>query len=703
MVLSAPVGFGKSTLLANWAAADERPFAWVSLDSSDNDAVQLLTSIALAVSRVRPIDAAFFSDLAAPGISILGRSVPRLVASLRGTEGPMVLVLNNLHEVTSPQGRDAIGLLIDLLPDEIQVAVASRHRVWLASGRHLARGEVLEIGADDLAFNGVEAAELLRVMGSTTSSSHVENILQVSEGWPAGLYLAMLGSRAEASAPQGIDPSAPPRVVADFVRSEVLSQLPPAEATFMRRIAVLDEVSAAICDFVLEVSDSASALESLVRTNMFIVPLDSTGGWYRLHSLIRGVLIDDLMSSEPDVAAVLYRRASDWWRLNGSAERTVRHANATGDRGFAAQVLVDQVPRMYNDGELVVVDRWIREFGDRDIESFPALAALGGVTSVLCGRPIDAVRWATQLDGIDSSSLPSDQVQFFEATRAALSATLCRHGVDEMRVDAEVLVASEPEWGRWRPTAVGLLGVAHWLQGDEEGSRRLFAESIDVAEQLGLVDPLARMSAHRALVSMDRGDWAEAEIDVERARSVVRSAGLHEYDLSATVEVASARLAIHNQIPEGARSDLLSAMRKRVLTSWACPWAAVWLRLEMATAYLALAGAGDARILVHEIDDLLYHRPNLGVLNGRVDALNHVVREWRRDTARSVLSAAELRLLPYLQTHLTLNEIGQRLHVSRNTVSTQAASIFRKLRVSGRSAAVSRARELGLLEPNALS
>ncbi len=702
MVLSAPVGFGKTTLFAEWADVDERPFAWVSLDPSDNDPADLLTSIAIAVSRVRPVDAALFSDLAAPGHSALGRGVPRLVASLATTGRGMVLVLSNLHEITSHECRDVIGLLIDLLPDEIQVAVSSRHQVWLAGGQRRARGEVLEFGASDLALDDDEAAQLLRGMGKGDAIGSTLETLQPTEGWPVGLYLGALGARAAGPGRVAIDPSTPPRIVADFIRSEVLAGLSAGQQRFLRRSAVLDEVSAGVCDFVLDTNDSALVLDSLVQINMFIVPLDARSGWYRFHSLFRGVLIDDLTRHEADIAPGLHRRASEWWQANGSLERAIRHAMATTDVDYAARVLTEHLPGVYNSGQLLVVDKCLREFGDRNIEQSPALAGLAGVVAALCGRAIDAVRWAEQTERIDPSSLAPETIPFFDAPRAVLQVALCQYGVEAMQADAEAFVAREPEWGRWRPTAVGLLGMARWLGGDADGAFSRFSESIEAAQQLGLVDPLARMSAYRALVSMDRDDWASAALDVERARNVVAEAHLTEYDLSTVVDVASARLAVHRHDHERVRIDLDTALRKRVLLSWAFPWAAVWLRVEMADANLAIADPGGARILLREIDDVMFHRPRLGVLNERVEALRDRLTEWPRDVASSMLTSAELRLLPYLQTHLSLKEIGERLYISRNTVATEATAIFRKLRVSGRSAAVDRARELGLLERSTL-
>jgi LuxR family maltose regulon positive regulatory protein len=201
---------------------------------------------------------------------------------------------------------------------------------------------------------------------------------------------------------------------------------------------------------------------------------------------------------------------------------------------------------------------------------------------------------------------------------------------------------------------------------------------------------------------MDRGDWARAEHDIELARSVVDRAHLTEYAVNSLVEAARARLLLHRNQTDPGQASLFNAMRLRTAVTWANPWGAVWLRLEMADAHLVLGDPEAARMLLHEIEGVLYRRPKLGRLGERTDALRRTLSEWPTDLHGTALSSAELRLLPYLQTHLSLKEIGERLYVSRNTVSTQTNSIYRKLSVSGRSEAVDRARELGLLAPSVL-
>ncbi len=702
VVVSAPVGYGKTTLLVDWLEHDDRAVAWVSLDRADDDVVTLMTSIVTGVRRVRELDAAISRELASPVVSVLGRVVPGLAASIGAVDEPLVIVLDHFDEIRSRDCGDAVGLLLDLLPAQVQLVVSSRQEVWLAGGRRRVRGEVLEIGATDLVFDTDEVAELLELRGVEPSPERVERLLERTEGWPAGLALLALTDRSDAAtAGSSIAPSSPDRAVSDFIRSEVLAGLPPEIDRFLHGTAILDVLSPPLCDAVLDSTQSATVLDTLMRTGLFVTPLDGDGAWFRYHPLFRTVLLDEASRCEPDTIRERHLRAARWWAAAGSVERTIEHARAGGDPTIAADLIVKVISQAYNDGRSNDVRRWLDQLGEERIARNPELAGMVGWLEALTGNVVEAQRWADRIE-----HLTSDGDQEFEpivSSRAALRAFLCAHGVEQMEVDATSVVTMEPVWGPWRPASLGFLAVARWLQGDDDEAFALFSESLDVTTTTdGFDDPEARYLAYRAVLSMDRGDWAHAARDLELAVSVIDEAHLSEYAVNSIVEAARARLLLHCNETETGRASLFNAMRLRTSVTWVNPWGAVWLRLEMADAHLALGDPGAARILLQETEGVLYRRPKLGRLNARADVLRETLSRWPTDLHGTALSTAELRLLPYLQTHLSLKEIGERLYVSRNTVSTQTNSIYRKLVVSGRSEAVDRARELGLLAPSVL-
>ncbi|MBK9178697.1 MAG: LuxR family transcriptional regulator [Acidimicrobiales bacterium] len=699
VVISAPAGFGKTTVLADWAEQDDRTFVWVSLERGDGEPVALLTLLATAVARVRHVDPRLFDHLGSPGISVLGRVVPRLVAALRAPGDPVVLVLRGAEEITSRVSQDAVDLLVDQLPAGVQVVVTGRRAVWLASGTRRSGGALLELGPADLAFDVEEACALFEALGVGLPAAEVASLVTATEGWAAGLYLTALALRAGCADQMSAHPPHLHPFVSEYVRTEVLSQLAPGAARFLRRTAVLDVMSGPLCDAVLCSSGSAGRLESTSRSNLFLVPLDDRQDWYRMHSLFRAVLLDDLVRREPGRVCELHRRAADWWEAHGSVERAIHHALASGDPERSARLVADQIVPAYLAGRLPLVETWLREIGESRIERDASLAVLAGWVAALDGRPVDAARWA---DVADRAEPPAERAAWFESVRAMLRAAMCPNGIAAMKDDAQTAVRIEPVGSVWRQAAVGLLGVAHLLGGDTATAERYVDQAVDAAEASGARVPLVRWLAHRALLLMDRGHWSRAADDVERALAVVDADGLTEYETSALAYAAAARLALRRRDAEGVRVALGHAMRLRQLTMWALPWHGALLRLEMARVLLAIPDPGGAKVLLRELDQIRRHRPDLGVLNVRMEDLRERLRDLRGHGTVSTLTAAELRLLPYLQTHLTLAEAGQRLYVSRNTVASQASSIYRKLEVSSRGEAVARARQIGLLEPSSL-
>jgi LuxR family maltose regulon positive regulatory protein len=226
----------------------------------------------------------------------------------------------------------------------------------------------------------------------------------------------------------------------------------------------------------------------------------------------------------------------------------------------------------------------------------------------------------------------------------------------------------------------------------------VLAEWLDAAEATDGTMSMVRALTRRSLNAMGQGEWESAEADLQRAHSIIAQWRFHEYVLAAQAFAASARLAIHRHDLDAAREHFMHAMRLRTHATWALPTYAVDLRLELANSCLALADPAGARNLLREIDDILHRRPDLGLLNEQVEALRERLAGAPAGAVGvSTLTPAELRLLPYLPTHLTFREIGTRLFISRNTVATQSGSIYRKLGASSRGEAVIRARALGLL------
>ena len=662
----------------------------------DDDPAVLLGLLASAYARVSPGNADLVADMRGLGVSSLGRAAPRLAAVLKGSPDPFVLMIDDLHELRSPACHDVLSVVISGFPPHSQLITASRFEQ-----PHLPRlrasGDVIEVVTSDLALGVTQAEQVFADAQVIISRDEAVTVTERTEGWAAGLYLAALIARDSRGSELAI--SGDDRYVADYLYREALAQLPEETQRFLRRTAVLDQMSAPLCDALLGDTNSQDQLRHLEDSNSFLIPLDRRREWYRYHGLFREFLLAELRRMEPEAAAKLHLRAADWYEVNDSPALALEHLLNTPEQDRCVQLLTQLVQPTYSAGQMSVVQRWMTEVGDDAIEQYAPLAVLAAWMGVLSGHPMQAERWLSLVDHMSFDLVPVDGTASFESSRAMLRATMCAAGPEKMISDAAVAIDQEPPWSPWRDTAVFLSAEAYLLIGDEDTASRLFTEASATASELGNTDTIAVGEADLGLIAMNRGDWAAATTHVERSLATVETYRMHDYAAAVIAFVAAARLAAHRGDDADANRHIAAAMRARPYCTYVLPFLAVRARLYLARLHWKRGDASTARHLMREIDEVLLHRPALGVLVDEVDAFRKVVtaRDTGAVSGASPLTTAELRLLPYLQTHLTIGEIGERLFISRNTVSTQVASIYRKLGVSKRHDAVEQATAMGLL------
>jgi LuxR family maltose regulon positive regulatory protein len=349
-------------------------------------------------------------------------------------------------------------------------------------------------------------------------------------------------------------------------------------------------------------------------------------------------------------------------------------------------------------GQLSTVQRWFAALGDANIERYPPLAVLRCWEAVLTGDTTTALRWAAFVDSASFDLVPADGMASFESARAMLRAGMCATGPESMMADAAFSVAHEPAWSPQRDTAMWLLAEAHLLAGHLDEARALFADASATAATMNNFDTIPICESQLAWLAMDRGEWREAAGRLEFALAMIDENRLHDYVFSITAFAGAARLSVQHSDLKEARRQLARAMRVRPSATYLLPYHAVRLRLQLAKVLLVIGEPAAARQLVREIDDILRHRPALGTLTGEVDEFRRVLASsTAAPSGRLPLTPAELRLLPYLQTHLTAAGIAGRLFISSHTVQTQVKSIYRKLGVSSRHDAVEKATDVGLL------
>ena len=692
----APAGYGKTTLLAEWAEQNGTAFAWVSVDEQDNDPKLLLTYIAAALDGVTPIDPAVFDALSSPGSSVAGVVTPRLCRAFASMPRPVVLVLDDVHVVHNRECQAAITALTDAVPPGSRLAIAARHEPPIRLARLRAADRVLEIGPEDLTLDADAAGVLLRDAGAELSDSDVTVLHEKTEGWPVALYLAALAIRSGSSvrttaAAFGGDDL----FVSDYVSFEILSSLPAKEIQFLKQSAVLNRMSGPLCDEALQTRGAAELLARMQRSNQLIVPLDHHGEWFRYHHLFREMLLAELERSEPDRATEIRRRASAWFEQRGDLEAALEYSMAAGDEDSAARLIGALAIPVHRVGRISTLDIWCGWLRDRGrLDRYPFVTVLAAWVYALMGNAAEAEWWA---EDAERETPAADEDPMTAGLRLILQTVMCRHGVETMMAGAE---ASVQGFGRVLGTPYLLKGIALILAGDPETADRVLEESVEVNREIGATLDQVLSWAERSVLAIQRGDWDDAGRYAREARSVSRESHLEEYPISALAYGASAHVAVHDGDVEAARRYLVHAQRLRGNLTYALPHIAVQARLELARAYLGLGEVAGARTLLREIDGLLRRRPGLGTLVDETEALRGQLALQTGAAAGGfqTLTAAELRLLPLLSTHFSFREIGETLYVSPHTVKSQACSIYRKLGVSSRSEAIRSARDIGLLE-----
>jgi LuxR family maltose regulon positive regulatory protein len=694
----APAGYGKTTLLAQWARARRPRVAWVSADRGDNDPTVLLAHLAAATDLVEQVPRSLFRAIAGHGD---GRAVVHMfVSALASMAEPMAIGLDHAEAVTSRDSSDIISELAVSLPRGTQLAIASRDPLAVPLARLRSQAGILEIGVDDLAMGLGEASSLLEEAGVDLSASDLDDLVERTEGWPAGLYLAALAMNAGSpSTEAAFSFTGDDRFMGDYIRSEFLDRVSRAEVSFLTRTSILDRMCGPLCDAVLDTQGSTRRLEELDGRNLLVVPLDRRRVWYRYHQLFRELLLAELGRREPDVIPLLHQRAAAWCEHDGRPEAAIEHAQAAGDAGLVARLVLEWMHPVWASGRAETVLGWLEWLEDEQWVGPHSIATLvhGGLIFAQLGRPGVVERWAATAELIAGrGALPSGDTA--ESLRAFMRAALCQHGVTQMRRDARASLDGLGPASPHRWAMVHTEGLSYLLEGDPVTAALHFAHAAQVAAASATPPGVALALAERGTAAIERENWPTAEACADQALAIVHQDQLDSYWTSALVFAVGARIAAHRGDLVKTRELAAKVTRLRPLLTYALPAVSVQALLVLGRAYFAVGDLGGARTVLEQAREIFEHRPDLGLLPRQAVEL-----EARLGTdgvpvgGSSTLTKAELRLLPFLCTHLTLKEIGERLYVSRNTISTQVTSIYRKLGVNSRSEAIEAMHYQGLM------
>jgi LuxR family maltose regulon positive regulatory protein len=698
VLLQAPAGFGKTTVLAQWESEDPRPFRWITADWRHNDPAFLLTSVAAALGDVEPFAADVLAPLNSPSPN-LDLVTSRLCDALAKPRRSMVIVLDDLHLIDDPLALGHLTVLIERMPAGTTLAVAARSEPALPLGRLRGRRLLAELHVPALTMSESEAAELLGEAGLSLTTPEVERLVERTEGWAAGLYLAALSLLEAPDVAAGLQRFyGDERLIADYLRDEFLSGLPPPDLDFLSRTSVLDRLNGSLCDAVLDRTGSAGDLGRLARSNLLLIPLDGRDREYRCHALLREMLEAELHRLDESAERELHAGASRWYAGVGDWDRAVPHAIASGDVEQAADMIWDQSASYLSKGRAATHGAWLDQFTEAQARASPPLCLASATRYLNVGNGAQVENWTSAAFAALEAAPRADSGGLKAAARLVRASGAAREGVAQMGADVEGLAEMLPEGSPWRSLCLLIEGVSLQLRGDREGARRVLEDGTRRGSAVApSIETLCR--AQLALLSLDEDNVDEANAVAERANAAADHYGLRDDPSQSLAFAVLALVWARRGRTDDAKRELELAGRLLEMLDDFSPWYEAEARIVLARTLLRLDDVGAARARLGEAGRHLRRTDDATVLRGWLERAWQDADAARAVTGRWPLTPAELRLLHRLPTHLSFREIAEELFVTANTVKTQARSIYRKLGVSSRAEAVACAKSAGLLEP----
>ena len=699
ILIDAPVGYGKTTLVSQWMAVDPRPFAWVTLDRLDNDPNHFWSYVVEALRRVEPAVGDWADSVPVSKENLQHNFLPRLLIELSRSSNPIVLVLDDYHHIKNVTCHELTILLLDNLPATMQVVVSSRADPPLRVGRRRVGGTMDEVRAAELRFSNHEADALLsQVLGRKLTADQVRRLVDQTEGWPAGLYLAAMSLRGHSDPDKLIEEfTGSDRNVADYLTTEILSRLPDDVRRFLLRTSILARFSAPLCDELLESDESAAFIDDLERSNLMIVPLDGHREWYRYHQLFSDLLRSELYRTHGTSVPTLHRRASDWFRRTKLVSQAVHHAIEGGDRRATRELISANWYSHLNAGRLETVRSWLSDVGDDEVATDPVLCLTAAWCSALVGDVDEAEKWLAfaKLGSVDG---PLPDAQSLNSGIVLVTSMFGLGGVSVALDDARRALELEPEPGHWRSVALAAFGYLSYLSGELDTARAALTEAI-VPNHLN--QPVLEMVARceLAVVSADCGDRKRAKEFSQAARQMMEKHDLSGLPQSSLVYLALGRVSADEGDLHEAREMLETALKTRSQVPRMSTWVTLQVLLELAPVRFSQGDQDGARELLREAHEILTSNSDAGTLAERLQQLE---RSLGRSSQRPAifgdsLTDRELAVLRLLPSQLTHREIAKELFVSLNTVKSHVRAIYRKLNVTSRVDAIEKARELTLL------
>lgn len=709
-VVSAPAGFGKSTLLAQWAGRmpNGDRVAWVSVDG-DDEGPRLWLAVLTALQPVLGAGVARALEAAeAPDRDLRGGVLIGLLDALAATEAPVWLVLDDLHlALDDPGTRESVDWFLARLPRAHRLMIATRRDPGLgALQRMRSLGEALDVRADDLRFDPDETTRFLRdALGLAMRPDELGALERRTEGWPAALYLAALRVRLGVPPGEVVEQlrDSDEDLIGDLV-DEVLRSSPEHERRFILETSVLDRFNADLCVRLLgDTPETREAFASLTRSSLLLSPLDRTRTWFRCHHLLRDVLRNRLLATDPRRARALHVRAGWWFETEGGEGELVEamhHYLAARDWDLAAELLACHSIRFVQSGSLGGRAReWVDQFPGDVVAADARLCFVNALLAALDGDRERRDGWLATGEAAGWAGPMPDGTASFGLAAQSLEAMTCFDDLGRAVAAARQALAALPRGAPVRAAVEALTAWHLFLLGDDAGAERLARRAL--AEQVHLPSSGLPLVAYLppavlGLVALRGGDLAQARAMVGVAVAERDGGPLRASPHALPVTCARARLLTAIGRPaEAVRAcrgglDLARGWRD---SSFMVPA----VLLELALAHAALGETGAARHAADRARQRLVGARDAGTLGAALDAISGDGPRVRRVPAPDELSARELEVLAALGSPGSLRQVADQLYISRNTIKTHTRALYAKLGVASREDAVRRGHELGLL------
>lgn len=524
-LISAPAGFGKTTLVGEWAAGCGRPVAWLSLDEADNDPTRFLTYLVSALQTSMPnIGEGVLDALQAPQPPPTESILTSLLNEISTVPDKFILVLDDYHLVDARPVDYAITFLLEHLPPQMHVAITTREDPNLQLARFRVRNQLTELRAADLRFTPSEAAEFLnQVMGLNLTTEDVSALESRTEGWIAGLQLAALSMKGQQDVHGFIQAFAGDhRYIVDYLVEEVLRRQPEPVRNFLLQTSILERLTGPLCDVVNAQTGSKSILEQLRRENLFLIPLDDRREWYRYHHLFADVLRMHLMTDQPGIVPALHHRASEWYEQNRLTADAIRHALVGRDFERAAELVEKAIPFMRQSRQEPTLLGWFNALPDEIFQNHPVLNINYAGTLLQNGqfdgvesRLLDIGQWLATPEEVRRPPFYVDEMEFQRLPSSVhmyhAAIALAKGDVPNAMSHASKVLELAPENDNFpRGAASSLLGLASWTSGDLETAYQMFSEGMAHLQKVGYISDVVGGSVTLADIRVTQGRLREA-------------------------------------------------------------------------------------------------------------------------------------------------------------------------------------------------